>query len=313
MRIYYLQDGLSPEVLFGQDESSPEVPEVHTDVDPTAFNCSFIEDIFAEDPEAFTGTKFVEIQDKCKEGVLKTPEDVAAIIEDVAAPNPSIDEQIVGIADGICELVSKGEINPDADVSEIKAACLAEPRDDDAVVDAASILQAKMAPKDEVADAELEETCLSIAVNRDKIEAALLVLAERSSERKLQDDSGNETAPVTSFVMATEMLTMYDCLCDQSNPDNLGCMKKAIKFAETVAQAVDEQAATDFNPERVLDDIEETVELVKTHASHLRHTEYGSNDVDLSIERALSESSVGVCDPPGISDTWQNGGKKLCL
>jgi hypothetical protein len=268
--------------------------------------------IWEEDPNAFLGTKFMDIKDLCDKGVLSTAEDVAAAIEQVAAPNPSADGQIADIAAELCDFVLSGNVKPDADVSEIEAACSAESRDDEAVVDAASILQAERAPKDEDTDAALKETCMSIAANRDKIDTALLVLAARS-ERKLQDDAGNETTPVTSFEVASEMLSMYDCICDQTNPENIGCMKKVLMFGDLVARSIDEQAATDFDPERILDDLDETVEFVKKHATHLRHSGYDSYDVDLSVERALSESNVGECDPPGISDTPQNGGKKLCI
>ncbi|KAL7508989.1 hypothetical protein ACHAXN_006827 [Cyclotella atomus] len=290
-----------------QDES-PETAGANV----AEFDCATIRVIWEEDPNAFLGTKFMDIKDLCDKGVLSTAEDVAAAIEQVAAPNPSADGQIADIAAELCDFVLSGNVEPDADVSEIEAACSAESRDDEAVVDAASILQAERAPKDEDTDAALKETCMSIAANRDKIDTALLVLAARS-ERKLQDDAGNETTPVTSFEVASEMLSMYDCICDQTNPENIGCMKKVLMFGDLVSRSIDEQAATDFDPERILDDLDETVEFVKKHATHLRHSGYDSYDVDLSVERALSESNVGECDPPGISDTPQNGGKKLCI
>lgn len=247
--------------------------------------------------------------------MITTDEQVNAIIQSVDAPNPSPEDQITGIADRICELVTKGTIHKDADVTEIEAACSAEPRDNNDVINAASKVQAQdpNAVKDEEAEALLEETCVSIAANRDKIDAALLVLAERSAARRLQDDSGNETAPVTSFEVATEMLSMFDCVCDKSNPDNLGCMTKALKFSEVVATALDEQAATDLNPDSILDDIQETVELVKKHTSHLRHSEHEEGDMKMSVERALSEAGFLGCSPPGISPTWQNRGYKMCL
>jgi hypothetical protein len=323
------QDGSNLQVWLGQDEStetpesdqqggqdeSYEIPEFKQE----ALNCSTIQEIWDTDPDVFNGTEYVEIKDKCESGEITTEEEVAAEVEEVLSPNLSIDEQISSIANDICESLSSGN-ETDVDASALQAACSAEPRDDEAVVDAASVLQAKNTPKDEEWEAELEETCTSIRENRDKIEAALLVLAARSSERRLQHgtDPDNQT-PVTSFDAATDMLSMYDCLCDQSNPDNLGCTKKALKFTEVISQSIQEQAATDFDPERIFNDVEETI---KKHTHHLRHSgQDDSNDATLSLARALSEvdesvdvsSSVGICSPPGITDTPQNGGKKLCL
>lgn len=109
------------------------------------------------------------------------------------------------------------------------------------------------------------------------------------------------------------MMSMYDCVCDKSNPDNLGCTQKALKFSEAVATALDEQAATDLNPDSIWNDLQETVELVKKHTGHLRHSEYDEDEMQMSVERALSEAGFLGCSPPGISQTWQNGGYKMCL
>jgi hypothetical protein len=310
---FHFQGGSNPQVWLGQDDESSETPAPVEQ----ALNCSQIQEIWDKDPDVLIGTPYVEIKAKCESGEITKVEEVAAEVEEVLAPNLSLDDQIASIANDICEGLSSGN-KTDVDTSTIKAACSAEPRDNDAVVDAASKVQAENTPKDEDYEAELEETCTSIRENRDKIEAALLVLAARSSERRLQDDPDSE-APVTSFEMATDMLGMYDCLCDQSNPDNLGCMKKALKFTEVVSKSMEEQAAEDLNPERILDDFEETI---KKHSHYLRHS--GQDDINqatLSLERALSKgdesvdvsSSVAACDPPGISRTPWNGGYKLCL
>jgi len=308
-----VEGGSNPQVLLGQDYESSETPAPVKQ----ALNCSQIQEIWDKDPDVLIGTPYVEIKAKCESGEITKVEEVAAEVEEVLAPNLSLDDQIASIANDICEGLSSGN-KTDVDTSTIKAACSAEPRDNDAVVDAASKVQAENTPKDEDYEAELEETCTSIRENRDKIEAALLVLAARSSERRLQDDPDSE-APVSSFEMATDMLGMYDCLCDQSNPDNLGCMKKALKFTEVVSKSMEEQAAEDLNPERILDDFEETI---KKHSHYLRHS--GQDDINeatLSLARALSKgdesvdvsSSVAACDPPGISRTPWNGGYKLCL
>ena len=295
-----IKDGFYPELLV-QNDSSPTL------------NCSMIEEIWQRDADVFTGTEYVEIKDKCEKGVISTAEDVAAEEEQIQAPNQSVDEQISTMATNICDRISSGETHVDSDSSEIDAACSAEPRDNESVIDAAIKIQVKLAQRDEEREAELEETCISIAENRDKIEGAVLTLAARSSERKLQD-SGNASVPVDSYAMASDMLSMWDCLCDLSNPDNAGCLKKALRFVDEVAQSIEEQAATDFDPGQILENVKKSL---KKHTTHLRHSEYDSNDVKLSLERSLSEVNKSVlgkgCDPPGFSPTPHNNGMKLCL
>lgn len=297
---FWFEDGFYPELLV-QNDSTPTL------------NCSMIEEIWQRDADVFTGTEYVEIKDKCEKGVISTAEDVAAEEEQIQAPNQSVDEQISTMATNICDRISSGETHVDADLSEIDEACSAEPRDNESVIDAAIKIQAKLAQRDEEREAEMEETCISIAVNRDKIEGAVLTLAARSSERKLQD-SGDASVPVDSYAMASDMLSMWDCLCDLSNPDNAGCLKKALRFVDEVAQSIEEQAATDFDPGQILEDVKKSL---KKHTTHLRHSEYDSNDVKLSLERSLSEVNKSVlgkgCDPPGLSPTPHNNGMKLCL
>lgn len=301
-----------------EDAETPETPETPgaNQDDPSetvdvTFNCSIIEDMWERDPDAIRGTKFFDVHELCTEGQIDD-EEVNAYLQSVDAPNLSYEDQITRIANEICERVTQGTTKEDADVSEIEAACTAQPRDNDDVINAAIKHQQAQYPNEEVdeeAKALLEETCTSIAANRDKIDAALFVLAERSAARRLQDD---ETAPVTSYEVATDMLSMYDCFCDQSNPDNLGCLQKALKVSELVATALDEQAAIDLDPDSILDDLQETVELVKKQTSHLRHSEHDGDDMKMSVERALSEAEAFGCDPKGISRTT-TGGYKLCL
>lgn len=156
----------------------------------------------------------------------------------------------------------------------------------------------------------MKVTCTSIAENHDEIEAALKVLEARSSSKRRLQDSGKET--VTSNKVASDVLTMYDCFCDLSNPENIGCFKKSLKFTTNVTNSVDQQAAEDTSVERNLNDIEETI---KEHNHNLRHL------ANLSLARALSEldervvvnSNCGICAPPGITRTPHNYGYKLCL
>ena len=86
----------------------------------------------------------------------------------------------------------------------------------------------------------LGEICISIEQNRDEIEEALLILASQSDgQRRRLDDSINH--PVTSFEIGSDMISYFDCYCDQSNPGNDGCAKKTLLFAEAVANAISQK------------------------------------------------------------------------
>lgn len=101
-------------------------------------------------------------------------------------------------------------------------------------------------------DAMLGEICNSIEQNREEINQVLLVLASRSDEqRRRLDDSINP--PVTSFEIGSDMISYFDCYCDQSNADNVGCAKKTLLFAQAVANAISQRTrAIGENPEELL-------------------------------------------------------------
>jgi hypothetical protein len=86
-------------------------------------------------------------------------------------------------------------------------------------------------------DAMLGEICASIEQSREEINEALLVLASRSDEqhRRLNDYDNHQ---VTSFEVGSDMISFFDCYCDQSNAGNDGCARKTALFAEAVANAV---------------------------------------------------------------------------
>ena len=98
-----------------------------------------------------------------------------------------------------------------------------------------------------------------------KIEEGLSVLENRFTERRLDDSNENR---VTSFNLASDMLVMLECLCDTTNPDNEGCTKKQIRFAESTAQYVMEKTEEDFvseGPENILSKVRHTLTEIHKH------------------------------------------------
>lgn len=91
-------------------------------------------------------------------------------------------------------------------------------------------------------DSLLQDACISIQENRTEIEQALLVLASRSDEqhRRLDDSSVH---PVTAFEVGSDIISFLDCYCDASNPNNNGCTRKVMIFAEAVSNAVTQEAS----------------------------------------------------------------------
>merc|ERR1712085_10058 len=217
---------------------------------------------------------------------------------------------------GIFEKASKMD---DQFLKEIKDACAADPRDDEHVVDAATKLQAQQSPTEDTLN--LSEMCLSLNENRAEIEAGLTILKSRSNERRLDDSNKNK---VTSYNLGSDMIFMLECLCDTNNPDNEGCTKKQIRFAESTAQSVMEKTEEDFaseGPESVLSKFQSSLEK---HTNHLRQqssldasessalSTNSENDLHTSVERAALETGAGVCAPPGVQST-PTGGYKICL
>ena len=99
-----------------------------------------------------------------------------------------------------------------------------------------------------------------------KIEEGLSVLENRFTERRLDDSNENR---VTSFNLASDMLGMLECVCDTNNPDNEGCTKNQIQFAESTSQSVMEKAEEDFaseSPENALSEVRDTLTTIHEHA-----------------------------------------------
>ena len=71
-------------------------------------------------------------------------------------------------------------------------------------------------------------------------------MESRSNERRLDDST---TTKVSSFNLASDMIVMLECYCDENNPDNEGCTKKQLKFAESTATSVMEKSEEDLTSE----------------------------------------------------------------
>ena len=148
----------------------------------------------------------------------------------------------------------------------------------------------------------------------------MLALAS-STERRL-GKSSSET-PVTGFTIGTDMISMYDCYCDTTNPANEGCTAKSLAFVEIITQAISKQAAEDFDPDNASNSFSDSQTNVEKHTTHLRQSgsmhaseSSGASHVatlDSAVTRSMSELELGLCMPPGISRVPHTGGYSLCI
>ena len=76
----------------------------------------------------------------------------------------------------------------------------------------------------------------------------MLILESRSKKGGRRLNASGEHK-VSTFELGSDMLAMLDCYCDESNPDNLGCTKKMMKFSEDVGSSLMDQAEEDFAEE----------------------------------------------------------------
>ena len=99
--------------------------------------------------------------------------------------------------------------------------------------------------------------CTSFNENRKKIEDQFAVLESRSNQRRL--DHSNNTR-VSSFDLGTSLFGMLDCYCDTNNPDNNGCTRAQLQFAEETMQAVMDTGADDFggSPENAVSKVRDS-------------------------------------------------------
>jgi len=286
--------------------------------EPQAFDCSTIEQIWSTDHTAIEGTTLMTLKEQCEKGTISTPEELAALFEDLeGSQNPGLEDQIAILANDICASVSSNLSNiPD----DVKVACLENPRNDDSVVDIAANFQDQQYSSDDTISADLADTCAQLEQYRSEIDTAMLALAS-STERRL-GKSSSET-PVTGFAIGTDMISMYDCYCDTTNPANEGCTAKSLAFVEIITQAISKQAAEDFDPDNASNFFSHSQTNVEKHTTHLRQSgsmhaseSSGASHVatlDSAVTRSMSELELGLCAPPGISTVPQTGGYSLCI
>jgi len=297
--------------LRGLEDASPEnatstAPTDPNDASSESLDCPALQELSKSAPTILEGSDLAIIKDKCDQGIISTADQVAKAVDDYEGPNPSLDDQIAIMAAEICDKVSTLD---DQVTTEIKEACGENPRDDESVVDVAAKLQAQNSPTE--GPINLAEICTSLNENRTEIEAGLAVLESRSNERRLDDST---TTKVSSFSLGSDMIAMLECYCDENNPDNEGCTKKQLKFAESTATSVMEKSEEDLTSEgrgNVMSELESSLEK---HTNNLRAdlSTKSENDLQTSVERAMLEVGVGKCNPPGVQRT-PTGGYKICL
>ena len=88
-------------------------------------------------------------------------------------------------------------------------------------------------------DARFEGICNSMEQNREEIEEALLLLASEDEQHRRLTDLKDHA--VTSFEIGSDMVSYFDCYCDQSNPGNNGCARRTLAFAEVVADSITQE------------------------------------------------------------------------
>ena len=122
-----------------------------------------------------------DLKDDCLLGYINSTEEFQNKAEEYQNPSPnlSVEEQVAEMANKICDGASH---NADLDQST-KDACLEDPRDDEAVLDALVRDEFSKNDKTEYFPG-LNQSCIEFAKNRDSIYAKLEVLKERSSGRR---------------------------------------------------------------------------------------------------------------------------------
>lgn len=132
-----------------------------------------------------------DLADDCRLGYINSSEDFAEKLEELKNPRPqlTVEEQIAEMAHKICNGVTEDtDIDP-----ETKTACLEDPRDDEAVLDAAVRDEFEKSDETELLPG-LNQACADINKNRDAIYAALEVLKEKSSGRRHLQEGGQITS-----------------------------------------------------------------------------------------------------------------------
>ena len=116
---------------------------ISKDLYPENIDCLALQELletFAGIPQ---GSDLAIIKEKYDQGIISTSDKVAEAVEEFQGPNPNLDSQITIMATDICEKLSTMGYQA---LNEIKEACVADPRDDQHVVDVAAKLQAQQSP-----------------------------------------------------------------------------------------------------------------------------------------------------------------------
>lgn len=149
---------------------------------------SSCEDLNDIEYEWFVGTPYKYLKEDCMDGVVYSEEEFKAKLEDYSNPKTlTIQEQIELMANKICDDVT-------SDMGqEIIDVCMEEPRSDERVVDTAARIAWDKTDETELLP-NLDETCHSMANNREEINAGLERLSMRSGNRRHLMENG----PMTS-------------------------------------------------------------------------------------------------------------------
>ena len=275
------------------------------------FTVNGCDDVVGLDDSYFETVHWLaELRDDCLLGYINSTDDFSIAVEEYQNPAPtlSVEEQVAQMANHTCSAVNQTELD-----QEIVDACLEDPRDDQSVLDA--LVRVEFAKNDETELLPgLEQSCIDLAKNRDSIYADLEVLKERDSGRRRLEESDH----ITSFGYAVEMIDMYECFCDESNPMNNGCSLLFLRFLEDTMKAVDRQAElmAQMSDSDVIGRLEESLDKHTTHLRNSNPPDYQitQDDANALAERALADvnADAGGCDPPGLQRNIQ-GGFSLCM
>jgi len=279
------------------------------------FDCLELQETSATAPQILEGSFLKTVKEECDAGIISTAEDVAKELERLEGPNSNLDDQLEILANDLCKKYSTTD---DKDLENIREACAEVPRNNEHVVDVA----ANLSEQSDGDTIELPDICRSLNENRTEIEAGVAVLGSRSEERRRLNNA-NDTQ-VSSFQVASSVVSMLDCYCDENNPMNEGCTRKQLQFTEAVSEAILEKAANDAINEDPGDVLSKVQSSLDKHTDNSRQrssledsgnpgsytkTENGLHE---SVERAMLKAGVGKCDPPGVQAT-PTGAYSLCL
>ena len=310
------------ETLEGQGNTKDNKDNKEMDL-----NCDTIKHAYtlasAADPENLVGSIMEGLNQGCVDKSIETPEEIKEFGAKMQAEqDPNIDNQFERIAKDTCANYDTGDI--DIDTSSIKEACENETFVPELIVDAAYAVQQQLMPANNTNTEDMQLACQDLENHREEINAAMMDLAV-STERK-HGRSLDEITALTGHKIGEEVITMLECICDESNPTNKGCTRKSITVVEHIGQVISDQADKDFAPggshEDMMEDMVDLRATLERETRHLRpsnpaHTQADSSDSDMAIALANSKHQikadldVGKCKPPIVQETLT--GVKVCI